>query len=70
MRQGNASAQQLVSVAINNLDEVAPSITSADTAVAIDENTGAGPDCLYSHSLLILISMVRKTSPLVWRMTA
>jgi hypothetical protein len=39
---GNASAQQLVSVAINNLDEVAPSITSADKAVAIDENSGAG----------------------------
>jgi hypothetical protein len=37
---GNAS-EKLVSVAINNLDEVAPSITSGDTAVAIDENTGA-----------------------------
>jgi hypothetical protein len=39
---GNASAQQLVSVAINNLDEIAPSITSAVTAAAIDENSGAG----------------------------
>jgi hypothetical protein len=39
---GNASAQQLVSIAINNLDEVAPSITSGDTAVAIDENSGEG----------------------------
>jgi hypothetical protein len=38
---GNSS-EQLVSVAINNLDEVAPSITSGDTAVAIDENSGAG----------------------------
>jgi hypothetical protein len=37
---GNAS-QQVVSVAINNLDEVAPTITSGDTAVAIDENSGA-----------------------------
>jgi hypothetical protein len=37
---GNAS-EQVVSVAINNLDEVAPSITSGDTAVAIDENSGA-----------------------------
>jgi hypothetical protein len=37
---GNAS-QQAVSVAINNLDEVAPSITSGDTATAIDENSGA-----------------------------
>jgi acyl-coenzyme A thioesterase PaaI-like protein len=39
---GNASAQQLVSVAINNLDEVAPFIISSATANAIDENTGAG----------------------------
>jgi hypothetical protein len=38
---GNSS-EQLVSVAINNLDEVAPSITSAVTAAAIDENSGAG----------------------------
>jgi hypothetical protein len=37
---GNAS-EQVVSVAINNLDEVAPSITSGDTATAIDENSGA-----------------------------
>jgi hypothetical protein len=39
---GNVSAQQVVSVAINNLDEVAPSITSGDTATAIDENSGSG----------------------------
>jgi predicted lactoylglutathione lyase len=39
---GNASAQQLVSVAINNLDEVAPVINSGDTAAAIDENSGVG----------------------------
>jgi hypothetical protein len=38
---GNASAQQLVSVAINNLDEVAPTITSGATATPIDENSGA-----------------------------
>jgi hypothetical protein len=38
---GNAS-EQVVSVAINNLDEVAPTITSGNTASAIDENTGAG----------------------------
>jgi hypothetical protein len=38
---GNAS-DQVVSVAINNLDEVAPSITSGDTATAIDENSGSG----------------------------
>jgi hypothetical protein len=38
---GNAS-EQVVSVAINNLDEVAPSITSGDTATAINENLGAG----------------------------
>jgi hypothetical protein len=31
---GNAS-DQVVSVAINNLDEVAPSITSGDTATAL-----------------------------------
>ncbi|MDB2650223.1 cadherin domain-containing protein, partial [Porticoccaceae bacterium] len=38
---GNAS-EQVVSVAINNLDEIAPSITSGDTGTAVDENSGAG----------------------------
>ena len=38
---GNSS-QQAVSLAVNNLDEVAPTITSGATAAAIDENTGAG----------------------------
>ncbi|MDA8944509.1 cadherin domain-containing protein, partial [Porticoccaceae bacterium] len=38
---GKAS-QQVVSIAINNLDEIAPSITSGDTAVTIDENSGSG----------------------------
>jgi hypothetical protein len=39
--EGNAS-QQTVTVAINNIDETAPSITSGDTAGAIDENSGIG----------------------------
>ncbi|MGB2172683.1 MAG: cadherin repeat domain-containing protein, partial [Porticoccaceae bacterium] len=39
---GNESAPQPVSLAINNLDDTAPTITSGDTAVAIDENSGAG----------------------------
>jgi hypothetical protein len=38
---GNAT-EQAVSLAINNLDEVAPTITSAATAAAIDENSGVG----------------------------
>src|SRR6266404_2884400 len=38
---GNHS-EQAVSLAINNLDEVAPTITSGATAAAIDENSGAG----------------------------
>ncbi|MDP2549481.1 cadherin repeat domain-containing protein, partial [Oceanobacter sp. 4_MG-2023] len=33
---------QTVTLAVNNLDEVAPTITSGDTATAIDENSGAG----------------------------
>ena len=37
---GNA-AQQTVSLAINNLDDTAPSFTSGTTADAIDENSGA-----------------------------
>jgi hypothetical protein len=37
---GNAS-EQIVTIAVNNLDEVAPKITSGATAVAIDENSGA-----------------------------
>jgi hypothetical protein len=39
---GNVSDSQSVSVDINNLDEVAPTITSDATAIAIDENSGAG----------------------------
>ena len=38
---GNAT-EQAVSLVINNLDEVAPTITSAATAAAIDENSGVG----------------------------
>jgi hypothetical protein len=37
---GNAS-EQAVTLGINDLDEVAPTITSGDTATAIDENSGA-----------------------------
>src|SRR4051794_23194654 len=39
---GNASAARAVSLAITNLDEVAPVITSAATAAAIPENSAAG----------------------------
>lgn len=38
---GNTSSQR-VTLAVNDLDEVAPTITSPDTAAAIDENSGAG----------------------------
>ena len=38
---GNASDAQSVTLDINDLDEIAPTITSGDTAVAIDENSGA-----------------------------
>ncbi len=38
---GNA-AEQAVSLAVNDLDEVAPTVTSGATAAAIDENSGAG----------------------------
>ncbi|MGE6269135.1 cadherin domain-containing protein [Aeromonas media] len=38
---GNAS-EQVVTLNVNNLDEVAPTITSAVTATAISENSGAG----------------------------
>jgi hypothetical protein len=38
---GNAS-EQVVSLGINNLDDTAPTITSAATATAISENSGAG----------------------------
>ena len=39
---GNTSEAQAVTLDINNLDEVAPTITSDATAMAIDENSGAG----------------------------
>jgi len=38
----NQSYEQLVTITVNNLDEVAPVITSGATALAIDENSGAG----------------------------
>jgi hypothetical protein len=38
----NANVEQSVTLDINNLDEVAPTITSGDKADAIDENSGAG----------------------------
>ena len=38
----NNTAEQAVGLAINNLDEVAPTITSGATATAINENSGAG----------------------------
>jgi hypothetical protein len=39
---GNTSEPQAVVLEINNLDEVAPTITSAETVEAILENSGAG----------------------------
>ena len=39
---GNASDAQSVTLDINDLDDAAPTITSGDTADAINENTGAG----------------------------
>jgi hypothetical protein len=39
---GNVSDAQSVTLSINNLDEVAPTITSATVADVIDENTGVG----------------------------
>jgi hypothetical protein len=39
---GNDSAPHAVTVEITNIDDVAPSITSADTALAVGENSGAG----------------------------
>jgi hypothetical protein len=61
---GNAS-EQVVSVAINNLDEVAPVINSGDTGTAVNENSGADQVVLHRPQLLILISMVQKTLPSV-----
>ena len=38
---GNSS-ERAVTLAVNDLDEVAPTVTSGATATAIDENSGAG----------------------------
>jgi hypothetical protein len=38
---GNASEAQSVTLSINDLDDAAPTITSGDTAITIDENSGA-----------------------------
>ena len=42
MRPATRPPEQAVTLAINNLDEVAPTITSGATAAAINENSGAG----------------------------
>jgi hypothetical protein len=39
---GNESASQSVTLSVNDLDEVAATVTSSDSADAIDENSGAG----------------------------
>ena len=39
---GNTGNMQSMMIEVNNLDEVAPAITSAATATAVDENSGAG----------------------------
>jgi hypothetical protein len=38
---GNASEAQSVILEINDLDDAAPTITSGDTAITIDENSGS-----------------------------
>jgi hypothetical protein len=38
---GNASDAQSVTLSINDLDDAAPTITSGDTAITIDENSGS-----------------------------
>jgi hypothetical protein len=38
---GNASEAQSVTLSINDLDDAAPTITSGDTAITIDENSGS-----------------------------
>jgi hypothetical protein len=38
---GNASEAQSVTLSINDLDDAAPTITSGDTAITINENSGA-----------------------------
>ncbi|WP_429161442.1 beta strand repeat-containing protein, partial [Aeromonas media] len=38
----NPATEQAVTLAVNNLDEVAPTITSGGTAAALNENSGAG----------------------------
>ena len=39
---GNASAAKAVTIEVNNLDEVAPTITSGTAATSVDENIDAG----------------------------
>jgi hypothetical protein len=49
---GNESAEQSVTLDINNLDEVAPTITSdASNTTSVNENSWCRSVCLYSHSL-------------------
>ena len=47
---GNVSGAQAVTVAVSDLDEVAPVVTSGAAAAAIDENSGAGSGYLHRRS--------------------
>ena len=55
---GNASEAQSVTLDINDLDDAAPTVTSGATAVAIDENSGAG-QVIYTATSTDLVMMLR-----------
>jgi hypothetical protein len=46
---GNESEAQSVILEINDLDDAAPTITSGDTAITIDEELRFWSGCLHSH---------------------
>jgi hypothetical protein len=64
---GNASDAQSVTLTINDLDDAAPTITSGDTAITINENSGASR--LFTQPRLMILAMMCLTHqlPLPWQ---
>ncbi len=64
---GNASEAQSVTLDINDLDDAAPTVTSGATAVAIDENSGAG-QVIYTATADDYVMMLRThLLPIAWQ---
>ena len=64
---GNVSEAQSVTLDINDLDDAAPTVTSGATAVAIDENSGAGQVIYTATSTDVVDDVLIPQLPIAWQ---